>query len=194
MAESKSVGERPKLTTGEVRLSHCYIWEPIAFEEGADPKYKVQILIPKSDEATIKKIEAGIETLKKQIRDKNNGKLSTKFWNPLRDGDTDNDKDYPEMYGHYYLTAKSDHQPGIVSTEKDKDGKWKPITDKTQVYSGCYGRVSISLFPYTEKGQGVGVVLYNVQKLRDGEPLGGGKSDPNDDFEDDITIDDDEEI
>jgi len=58
-----------------------------------------------------------------------------------------------------------------------------PILDETEVYSGCYGRASVNFFPYSHKGnRGVACGLNNVQKLADGESLG-GRSRAEDDFD-----------
>ena len=52
-----------------------------------------------------------------------------------------------------------------------------PIVQKGELYSGCYARVCVSLFPYNSNGKrGIGIGLEAVQKLRDGDPLGGGVS------------------
>ncbi len=53
---------------------------------------------------------------------------------PLRDGDVERDD---EAYkGHYFINANSKTAPQIV------DRSVKPILDRSEVYSGCYGRVS----------------------------------------------------
>ena len=62
-------------------------------------------------------------------------------------------------------------QPQIV------DQNVQPITDESQVYSGCYGRVSVNFYAFNTNGnRGVAAGLGNIQKLRDGEALGGGVS------------------
>lgn len=49
-----------------------------------------------------------------------------------------------------------------------------PIITQAEVYSGMYGRVNVTFFPYAFGGKkGVGCGLGPVQKLRDGEALGG---------------------
>ena len=65
------------------------------------------------------------------------------------------------------MNVSSKLAPQVV----DKDVN--PIIDKEDVYSGCYGRVSMTIFPYNTDG-GIGVTggLNNVQKVKDGEPLG----------------------
>ena len=65
----------------------------------------------------------------------------------------------------------------------------KPILDRGEVYSGCYARVSLNFFAFNSNGsKGVACGLGNIQKVRDGEPLG-GKSKAEDDFS---TIEDEE--
>ena len=61
--------------------------------------------------------------------------------------------------------------------------------DRSEVYSGCYANVSVNFFGYNTNGNaGIGAGLGNIQKIKDGEPLG-GFSNPEDDFE---VLDDDE--
>ena len=68
-------------------------------------------------------------------------------------------------------------KPGIV------DRQLNEIIDSTEVYSGCYARASINFFPYNQAGnKGIACGLNNIQKLEDGEYLG-GRSRPEDDFE-----------
>ena len=50
-----------------------------------------------------------------------------------------------------------------------------PMTESTELYSGCYGSASINFFAYNTKGnKGVAAGLNNVIKTRDGERLSGG--------------------
>lgn len=159
-----------RIVTGEVRLSYANVWEPRSIN-GSDPKYSVSILIPKTDTATIKAVEDAIEHAIQDGVGKFGGKIpprgSLKL--PLRDGDTERDSE--EYAGHYFINANSTMQPQIV------DQNVQPITDESQVYSGCYGRVSVNFYAFNTNGnRGVAAGLGNIQKLRDGEALGGGVS------------------
>ena len=50
----------------------------------------------------------------------------------------------------------------------------RPITDHSEIYSGVYARVSIAFYAFNSNGnRGVACGLGNIQKTRDGEPLGG---------------------
>jgi len=63
------------------------------------------------------------------------------------------------------------------------DNKVQPILDQSEVYSGCYGRVSVTFYAYNSNGnKGIAAGLGNVQKLRDGEPLG-SRANAKDEFE-----------
>lgn len=156
-----------KVITGEVRLSYANVWEPKSIN-GSKEKYSASLLIPKDDKATIDAIEAAIDAAIKEGIGKFGGKIppraSLKL--PLRDGDTERDD---EAYkGHYFINANSINQPQIV------DGNVAPILDRSEVYSGCYARVSINLYAFNTNGnRGVACGLGNIQKTRDGEPLGG---------------------
>ena len=57
-----------------------------------------------------------------------------------------------------------------------------PILDRSEVYSGVYARVSINFYAFNSNGnKGIACGLGNIQKMRDGEPLG-SRSDAADDF------------
>ena len=51
------------------------------------------------------------------------------------------------------------------------------IIDPNEFYSGCYGRVSLTFYPYNAAGsKGIACGLNNLQKTADGEKLGGGST------------------
>ena len=54
-----------KIITGKVRFSYANVWEPKSIN-GGEPKYSVSIIIPKTDEETLKKINVAIEAAKSQ--------------------------------------------------------------------------------------------------------------------------------
>lgn len=78
--------------------------------------------------------------------------------------------------GHYFINANSTTAPQIV------DRAVKPILDRGEVYSGCYARVSLNFYAFNSNGnKGIACGLGNIQKIRDGESLG-GKTSAADDF------------
>jgi hypothetical protein len=162
------------LITGKVRLSYVHLWEPVSINGGAE-KYSVSLIIPKSDTGTIKAIQDAVEQAKQDGKVKFGGKIPEKLKLPLRDGDIERSDD--EAYANsYFLNANSVEAPHIV------DRKVQPILDRNEIYSGCYARVSISLYAFNSNGnKGIACGLGNIQKIADGEPLG-GRTRPEDDF------------
>ena len=176
MAQANVKTPDTKVVTGKIRMSYANIFEPRAISEGQDKKYSLCILIPKTDLDTLRKIKAAVEAAKEAGKSLWGGKIPATLKTPLRDGDAER-PDQPEYAEHYFLNASSKQKPGIV------DKNVNPIIDQTEVYSGCYGRVSINFFPFNQAGnKGVGCGLQNVQKLAEGEPLG-GRSRAEDDFD-----------
>lgn len=176
-----------KVITGpETRWSYANVWEPKSINGGA-PKYSVSLIIPKSDTKTVEKIKAAI----KAAYDEGQGKLKgnsrtvpalSVLKTPLRDGDTERPDD-PVYANSYFINANSASAPGIV------DADCQPIIDRSEVYSGVYGRASINFYAFNSNGnKGIACGLNNLQKIKDGEPLG-GKSRAEDDF---LTEEDDD--
>lgn len=148
------------------RFSYLHCFEPNAIN-GGDPKYSVSAIVPKSDTKTVEAIKAAIEQAKKESVSKWGGKIPVNLKTPLRDGDIDRPDD--EAYkDSYFFNANSRQAPQVV------DGKVQPILDQSEVYSGCYGRISVTFYGYNSNGnRGVAAGLGNIQKLKDGEALGG---------------------
>lgn len=162
------------------RWSYVNAWEPKSINGGA-PKYSVSLIIPKSDTKIIEKIQAAIQAAydEGQGKLKGNGKsvpaLSV-LKTPLRDGDAERPDD--EAYADsYFINANSGTAPGIVDADR------QPILERSEVYSGVYGRASINFYAFNSNGnKGIACGLNNLQKIKDGEPLG-GKSRAEDDFD-----------
>ena len=165
-----------KVVTGKVRFSYVHVDKPFAVNADQEPKYSICLLIPKSDKETLRKIKAAVDAVKQTGASKWGGKVPPNLKTPLRDGDVER-PDQEEYTGMYFLNASTKQAPGLV------DAKRNPILDATEVYSGCYGRASINFFAYNTAGnKGVGCGLNNLQKLEDGDYLG-GRTRPEDDFE-----------
>ena len=169
-----------KVITGvNTRWSYVNAWEPKSINGGA-PKYSVSLIIPKSDTKTLEKIRAAIQAAYEegQSKLKGNGRsvpALSALKTPLRDGDAERPDD--EAYANsYFVNANSGTAPGIVDADRN------PILERSEVYSGVYGRASINFYAFNSNGnKGIACGLNNLQKIRDGEPLG-GKSRTEDDF------------
>ena len=173
-----------KVVTSVVRLSYANVWEPKSINGGAE-KYSVSLIIPKSDTKTLTAIQKAIDVAIEEGRGKFGGKIPNKsaLKLPLRDGDIDRPDD--EAYANcYFVNANSSTAPEIVDKARD------PILNRSEVYSGVYARVSINFYAFNSNGnRGIACGLGNIQKVRDGEPLG-GKTSAADDFASDYDGDD----
>lgn len=176
-----------KVITGKVRFSYVNIFKSRAFQPDQDEKYSICLLIPKKDKKTLADIKKAVnEAIQQGIAEKWGGKKPANLKLPLRDGDAERAEEAPEYEGMYFLNANSNLKPGIIDMYKNE------ILDPTEVYSGCWGRVSINFFPFNSNGnKGVAVGLNNVQKLGDDEMLGSARAAAEDDFADDYDDDDD---
>lgn len=174
------------ITGPQTRWSLCNVWEAKSIN-GGTPKYSVSLIIPKSDTVTVDKINAAIQAAytEGESKLKGNGRsvppLSA-IKTPLRDGDIERPDD--ETYKNsYFINTNSATAPGIVDADRNV------ILERSEVYSGVYGRASINLYAFNSNGnRGIACRLNNLQKIKDGEPLG-GKSRAEDDF---ATDDDDD--
>ena len=183
---SKIMNPTKVITGPTTRWSYVNVWEPKANNDGK-LKYSVSLIIPKSDKKTIEKIKVAIQAAYEegQSKLKGNGKsvpaLSI-LKTPLRDGDLERPDD--EAYANsYFVNANSNNQPGIVDADRN------PVLERTEVYSGVYGRASINFYAFNTNGnKGIACGLNNLQKISDGEPLG-GVTRAADDFDDGFVAD-----
>lgn len=178
---AKFVNPTKVITGPDTRWSYCNAWEAKAIN-GGTPKFSVSLIIPKADTKTIEKIRAAIQAAYEEGQSKLKGSGKSvpslkAIKTPLRDGDLERPDD--EAYANsYFINANSASAPGIVDADR------QPILDHSEVYSGVYGRASINFYAFNSNGnKGIACGLNNLQKIKDGEPLG-GKSRAEDDFAD----------
>lgn len=165
-----------QVVTGEVRLSFVHLFEPTKVSENdKEAKYGCTIILDKVKNATdIAAIQAAQQkALEKGLQKHFNGRKPAVLTHTLQDGDEAVDDmgelkkiKYPEYDGCYFMRLSTKFAPKVLGA----DGK--EITDPTLVYSGCYGRVSLTCFAYSGDGRrGISAVLNNVMKTNDGDPL-----------------------
>ena len=183
---SKFVNPCKVITGPNTRWSYANVWEARTIN-GGTPKFSVSLIIPKTDTETIEKINRAIQAAYEEGQSKLKG--TSKYMpsledikNPLRDGDKERKGD-PTYAGCMFINANSSVAPGIVDADR------QPIMERSEVYSGVYGRASITFYAFNSNGnRGIACGLNNLQKIRDGEPLG-SRSRAEDDFD---TDDDDD--
>lgn len=158
------------------RLSYMYAWEP----DEETGKYSTQLLIDKSDKETLAKIKAAIKAAVEGGKSRlanSKGKIPKDLKMPLHDGDTER-KGVAEYQGMIYFNASTKNKPVIC------DRRRQAITDRSEVYSGCYANVAVNFYVFNKGGSaGVAAGLLGIQKVRDGEQLGGSSVSAGD-FED----------
>ena len=171
---NKIVNPLKVITGPNTRWSYANVWEPKSII-GGTPKYSISLIIPKSDTVTVAKIKAAIEAAYQEGQAKLKGNAKSVpalslIKNPLRDGDVERPDD-PAYADSYFINANSATAPGIVDADRN------PVLTRSEVYSGVYGRASISFYAFNSNGnRGIACGLNNLQLLRAGEPLGGKAS------------------
>ena len=158
-----------KIMTPAFRASFVTVFNPKLPPDpkpGDKPKYSVVMLFDKNTD-----ISALREVANAAAAEKFGSDLPKNFQWPFQDGD---DKEYDGYEGMIAVRASSDRKPGLVDREN------VDIIAEEDFYSGCYARATIVAFAYGGKGKpfkpGVSFGLRNIQKIRDGVPLGGGAS------------------
>lgn len=176
-----------KVITGKVRLSYAKLIDGELNDQGV-LVWGTSILIPKDDKATLTKIKNAVDIAVEEGKSLWQGKVPANLKKPLRDGDVERPDD--DAYrGHYFLNASARKiRPKIakpIGKAADGTNLFAEITDDTEIYSGCYAKVSLNFFPYNSNGnKGVGAGLNSVVKVQDGEPLGGARASVESDFAD----------
>lgn len=158
-----------QFTTNLVRLSYVNVFDPRETPQGVK-KYSVTCLLPKSDVDGYKSLMAAINA---EIAAEKDGKLKGVIQPklPIHDGDgaSPTGQAYgEECKGHWVFTASaSENYPPTIM-----DKRVQPIMDRSQVYSGCWGHVALSIYAYNNQSKGIGFGLNGIQKVRDDEALG----------------------
>ncbi len=159
------------ITGKDTRFSYCNLAEPKSVNGGA-PRYGMSLVVSRDDRQTVKALQDGqraaYEKYKDRLKNRNGSvppmeaiKLA------IRDGDQDRPDD-PVYANCVFVNANSETRPKLF------DAGGKEITDASEIYSGCYGKVAVQFFAFNTNGnRGIGCRLHAVQKIRDGEPLGG---------------------
>lgn len=188
MSTNSNAKNPMKVITGpDTRWSYANVWEAKSINGGA-PKYSISLIIPKSDTKTVAKIRAAIEAAYIDGESKLKGSSKSvppldSIKTPLRDGDVERPDD-PAYADSYFINANSATAPGIV------DADLNPVMTRSQVFSGVYGRASITMYAFNSNGnRGIACGLNNLQLIRPGEPLGGKAS-----AEEDFSSDEDDDF
>lgn len=162
-------------TINDVRFSYCNLFQPKApfNNPQGEPKYSVTVLVPKTNTTAKAVIDSAIaQAIDAGVSSKWNGVRPPQPAICVHDGDgprpSDGSAFGEECKGCWVFTASTKQPPFVV------DEYVQNIIDPTKVYSGMWGNVNVTFFAYNNAGKkGIGCGLNGVQKIRDGETLGG---------------------
>jgi len=191
-----------RVTTGEVRTSYFSALQARKNEMNGKDEFSTQILIPKTDTATLSAMKAAAkeamngkdefstqilipktdkDTLtalkaaaKVALASKFGDKIPKNVRNPLRDGDTETKTDGSPLGREY----AGHFFCNVKSTSKPGaiDTHGNDLIGNDDIVSGDYIRASLNAYAYSQAGNnGVSFGLNNILLVRKGEPLGGAK-------------------
>jgi len=149
---------KSKVVTELVMFVNINIIKPVSHSDITDFEYSLVFVVPKNETKTIKKLNDSFE----EVIGLNSKFLGNKFDKEriefLNDGDKLSTNEY--FKNTYYLKLSSSVKPELVDKNINR------ILDLNEFYDGCYGRVSMTLYPFKiEEKFGVTCELNNIQKL-----------------------------
>lgn len=158
-----------KIITPEFRAAFAGLFKASAPKENPDGKKKYAVravFMPDTDLASLKRAAQGA------VMEHWGDKAPKNLRSPFRTNEElDNPiPGIPDDAIVMTFSANEDRRPGIV------DAQLQDIIDDSEVYAGAWFRAQVRPYVYENAGnRGVAFGLENVQKLRDDEPLGGGR-------------------
>ena len=167
----------------KVNTPVCRLAYPFVFNADDQGKYRAVLLFDKSNFSP-NFLQEIVNEVKSQLTATTfkNGLPANFKANPLKDGDIPNSMGNTPFAGYYYFNVGSKFQPGVCASyadpvKKKPDGSPAPmiIEDPNEIYGGVYARVNIHAYSYNFQGNcGIAISMNNIQKIKDGDRLGGG--------------------
>lgn len=169
------------INTPVFRVSYPNVFKPKRNDLNGKDEFSIVCLFKKGE--NLDKLKAAAQ---KAITDKwgsDKAKWPSNLRSPFRDQaerakEVDGKRILPAGHeeGAIFLNLKSSQRPGVV------DQNVQDIINEADFYAGCYAIASVNAYAYDQKGnRGVSFGLGNIQKVRDGEPLG-NRAKPEQDF------------
>lgn len=160
------------INTPTFRVSYPNVFKAKRNDLNGQDEFSIVALFKKGEDLSALKAAAQKAIVDKWGPDKE--KWPKNLRSPFRDQaerakDVDGKRILPAGHeeGAIFLNLKSKQRPGVV------DQNVQDIIDESQFYAGCFARASVNAFAYDQKGnRGVSFGLGNIQKVKDGEPLG----------------------
>lgn len=173
------------------RLIWARLFEAEAMEEGNEASYSCAILF-KADQ-NIGKIRKAMKAAEEDMGWKKTPRKATMCL-------IDDDREIEELAESYDYIEPGDAILKLRRYEKYGqpqlwDQKVNPIESPTEMYSGCHVVADVEFFGWERKtSSGVSCRLNGIQKVREDEPLGGGKANTEKNFNEvDVEDEDDDD-
>ena len=158
--------------TPNFRASYPKLFKAEVNKLSGKQEYSVVALFKKGEDLSALKKAAEACIIEKLGADKS--KWPKNLRSPFRDqADKMKDGEMPEGHeeGAIFMNLKTQQKPGVV------DQNVQPMLDESELYAGCVCRATVRPYYYDQAGnRGVAFGLQNVQKVADGEPLGGSRA------------------
>lgn len=160
-----------KCITPKFRVSFASLFQMKTFRNPngseTEPQYELTMLFDKRTD--LKTLKRCVEhaTIDKWGADKN--KWPRNLRSPFRDGD---EKDYDGYENTIYVKATSKKPVGLVDERRERI--LSEDKESGGFYNGCYARAQVFACAYDVSGnKGIKFVVFNVQKIADGEEFSG---------------------
>lgn len=160
------------------KLSYPYLVDKLStqIDGRVIEKWCVDLLFSKdTDLSALNKI---VKDLIKEQWPKATPELVKKIRVPFKDGNANLDKEGEIKPGYedmIYVSLDTKNQAPLLKNAKGE--VMTPEEGRNELYGGCYGRALVNAGTYDHLGnKGVKFYLAAVQKHRDGEPMGDGKT------------------
>jgi hypothetical protein len=169
-----------KLANGNIRTCEVKLSFPQLFHavQGTDDDGKPSGK-PKRSTACLFPPGADLSVLEAEIKRVAAEAFPKKPLKGLRIGLRDQgEKDYAGYEdGAFFLTCATEKKVPIVNRKRE------PVTEEDEVYPGADAILTIRVFPFSKKGDGIGFGLQAVQLLGTGEHIASKPADPDEEFE-----------
>lgn len=172
----KTKPKKPKLTkeqqkevfvlTPPFKVSWPNVFEPKAWEDGQQPKYSVTMLFKNKDD--LKELQRAEKNALKHHFGADPKRWPKEYNRPFRSGNPE----FPVEKGMIVVKASSTFAPQVLDQRKNQIRK-----EDDTFYAGCMARATlVANYWKSPLGQGVNFYLQNLQKVGDGDRIGGGPS------------------
>lgn len=157
------------LNTPRFRVSYPNVFKARKNDLNGKDEFSVVAVFPKGADLSSLKKAAEQAIVDKLGADKS--KWPKGLRSPFRDqAEREKDGKLPDGYeaGAIFINLKATQRPGVV------DQNVQDIIEERNFYAGCWAIANVRAYYYDQKGnKGVSFGLQNIQKVADGEPLGG---------------------